>query len=162
MVVRRVLCHSVVVLYLAVTLCALHFTLFRRLPPIGRNIVLLSYAMTAPFQGYATEVYELSAEGMYSDGSLQELPLERYYPYPYGERVVRGYLNLTQLFHGTEERLAAYQRLSQLLADRERLRGNDYELVRLYWKIWPVSPDGLFALQQAQTLRREPVSLNNE
>jgi hypothetical protein len=161
MIVRRACFHLVILLYLTVTACALLFTLTRSImPPIGRPAVIVSFAMMAPFQGYATHVAELSAEGMLSDGSRVDIDMQRYNPLPYGERLTRGYFGMFRNMHGEDELLIAYQRLAQLITDHERLRGNPIELTRLYWSAWPVSPDGLFALRKPPALTQVPVSPN--
>ncbi len=147
MTVKRVLGHVLVLTYVVISICALGFTLFRVMPPFGKQVVFVSYAMMAPFQGYSMNVHELGAEGIRADGSRQELDLGPYYGFgtTYGERLVRGYFNMFRSFHDNPEGMQAYQRLAQLLRDREAQAGNEYELVILYWNKWPLSPDGLWA-----------------
>lgn len=159
---KKLVRHAVVCMYLLMTGWAFLYTLARIDPPIGRNLMIFSYAMMAPFQGYVTGMAELAAEGVHPDGTREEIDLGPYYPTTYGERLTRGYMNTYRVFHGTHELLMAYQRIAQLLADRERANGKDYALAVPFWYGWPMSPDGLFALRKPPFLERVPVSLEAE
>ncbi|HRH93629.1 MAG TPA: hypothetical protein PKV72_03810 [Candidatus Peribacteria bacterium] len=156
----RIAGHLLVLGYLLATAAAFLFTLARIAPPVGREAMLVSFAMMAPFQGYATHVYELGAEGVRADGTRQDIDLSPYYPTTYGERVVRGYLIMYRVFHSDADGIAAFQRISQIIRDRELQRGNAYAVVQAYWKVWPLSPDGLFTLRKPPTLTRDVISLD--
>lgn len=161
-VFRRIIGHTLVAAYLLITLSAFVFTLSRIEPPFGRAAMITSFAMMAPFQGYSTEVIELSAEGRRADGTRVDIDLSPYYPTTYGERLTRGYLNMFRVFYDDNEGLIAYERISQLIREREYAKGNDFALVRTYWTVWPMSPDGLFALRKPPFVRKGMVTLNKQ
>ena len=132
---KRVLQHSVIVLYCVVTFSAFVYTFTRiELPIVPRPLMRFSYGMMAPFQGYLTENWELVAHGKKSDDQWERIDLHTYIPFARGEFNMRGAL-LRFMIQGEEIHRQQYINFATQLLEREQ----NYKAIKLAIERWPVS-----------------------
>ncbi len=151
--IKRTLQHLVIVVYIAATASAFSYTLFRyKMPGVPDKLRRWSYGMMAPYQTYRTSNEMLTAEGLRSDGTWEDISLDEYLPFLRGERGMRSYL-LTFWAQGEEVLAQKYKELADVTKRLESDRGRQWEDVRLTLEKWPMSPAGY------EYLRHEPFVL---
>lgn len=144
----RILRQILILGFLIVTFSAFLLTMFRFYPPIPRSILLFSYGMMAPYQGYERYNADLRAEGQDSSGAWHAINLDPYFPVIRGEEHIRKYYMIF-----TDKDPVAITTASTTVATKllqlEKEKGKDVRAVRLYWDQWLPSPLGYEALRTA-------------
>lgn len=152
---RYLLRQAVVLGFLTTTLSGFLYTVLRvRLPFVPAPLTYLSYSSMAPYQGTDSRNRALAAEGVRADGGTEEIDLARYYPTSRGRQDVRmlqvGWRRMALDESAPGDYLRRkYGALARRLLERERARGVNYTVVRLYWDEWPYSSGGHDALYES-------------
>lgn len=136
----RISRHIVIIGFLVVTCAAFLLTVFRIWLPLPRTLLLFSYGMMAPYQGYERMNADLRAEGQDQEGVWQPIDLSPYFPVIRGEEHIRKYYMIFGYKHPA---------FAKKLLMVERQKGNDITAVRLYWDQWQPSPLGYEALRNS-------------
>jgi len=140
----------VVVVFIAMTLSGMTYTLFRvKMPGVPRSLRQFSYGMMAPYQTYRTHNEQLTAEGKMPDGTWEIINMDEYLPFVTGERGMRSYL-LTFRVQGDTVLDQKYTEFAMQIDRLESVRGRDWEAIRLSIQVWPMSPAGF------EYLRHDP------
>lgn len=138
---KRPLQHLVIVVYIASTLAGMSYALFRyTVPGVPRFFKQWSYGMMAPYQTYRVINEELVAEGRRGK-TWERIDLGQYLPYVRGERAMRSYL-VSFRAQGKDVWPEKYREYAGKVQMLERLRGREWEEVRLHLEEWPMSPGG--------------------
>lgn len=142
MQIKHSLQHLVVVVFIAMTISGMSYTLFRyKLPGVPRSVRQFSYGMMAPYQTYRTHNEQLTAHGKHPDGSWEVINMDEYLPYVRGERAMRSYL-LTFRVQGDEVLYTKYTEFAEQVKRLELDRGREWEAIKLTIQVWPMSPAG--------------------
>lgn len=154
---RRLL-HTIVFLYLTITLLAFFFTMTRWPAFLGKiDAVYWSYGMMAPYQGDTSWNADLVAEGQLPDGSWEEISFDPYMPYGFPEQNVRKFLRVYKRMR-TGMQKQKFTELALQLLDKERERGKQYAAVRFFFDRWDRSPAGYEFLHTPLFTEREFVT----
>lgn len=151
--IGRIFTHLVILLFLVVQLDAFVYTMsHRHVGLFPWTVTRFFYALMAPYQGFKEWNEEVVAEGQRSDGTWEQIDLQRYYPtYTRGQRVTRQLLTTVEwqgARRGDPQLLTRrYAALAEQLRSRESASGRSYVSIRLWREDWPVSPDGYAALR---------------
>lgn len=147
---RNSLQQLVVIMFIAMTVSGMSYTLFRyKLPGVPRSLRQFSYGMMAPYQTYRTHNEELTALGLTPDGTWEIINMDEYLPFVQGERAMRSYL-LTFRAQGDEILYKKYTEFAQIIQRLESERGRKWEDIKLTIQVWPMSPAGF------EYLRHDP------
>ncbi len=162
--VRRSLQHAVVLSYLTITTGGFFFTMTHVQPPLlPWPLIVTSYYMMSPYQGYVTVNDDILAEGKQQDGTWVPIELATYVPLSLGQRTTR---LLLRSFKDAEDDLPTkpgtlrekYALLAHLLLQREQWRGRPTVAVRLSYQEWPGSPAGYRFLQHVPFTESEIIT----
>jgi hypothetical protein len=161
---KRIALHLFIVAYIALTLDAFSYTMFRRWSGLlPWSIVRYAYALMAPYQGLRMTNTDMVAEGKRRDGIWETINLDPYYPsYSLGQKNVRQemlFVKWSGIFWNDEGlRQRQFTKLARMLREREGWRGRHYDAVRLTWEEWPPSPAGYDFLRTEPFITRVPVA----
>lgn len=148
---KRIASNVIIVLFLYLTADAFLFSLLRmHLPFIPYDLACYHYGMMAPYQGYNTENWELVAEGIFPDGSREQIDLHRFIPFSRGQFNVRGGL-IPFRDQTYSHPIGKYGEV----ADQLHLLLPQYAAVLLYFETWPMSPGGFEYLRIPFFVSRE-------
>ncbi len=150
----RFLQRAVLLGYLAVTVGALIFTMFKVHFLFPGWVTRWSYGMMAPYQGDTSWNADFVYEGELPDGTRTVINLDPYMPYGFGERNQRKFLTAFKTKDGSLQR-RKFTEFALLLLDRERARGNKYRAIRVYSERWDRSPGGYAFLHTPVFTTRE-------
>ena len=150
----RSLQHTIIAVYLLVTLSAFTYTMTRHvLPGIPVSLTLWSYGMMAPYQTDASWNGDVYVEGQFADGSWEEVSLDRYLPHGFGEKNVRKLLSAYGDV-GDEARTPFFKKYLSQVLEREQKRGKLYVSLRMYEDTWDRSNGGYAFLRQPLFMTR--------
>ena len=161
---RRIAAHLLVIFFLAITLDAFAYTMFRvHSGVLPWGVVRYFYALMAPYQGFRIWNMDLLAEGKREDGSWERIDLAPYYPsYSRGQTNVRQELLMLhwrgQAWGDPTFRHRTYESLALRLQQEEAKRGRPYVAIRLTWEEWPPSPAGYEFLRRDPYMKRWPLA----
>lgn len=154
---RRFLQHAVVLGYLGITLSAFVFTMTKVPFPLPLSVIRWSYGMMAPYQGDVSWNADFLYEGQLPDGTWENIGIDAYMPYGFGERNVRKFLRVYELL-GKQERRKKFNEFALQLLDHERERGKPYTAMRVLFDQWDRSPAGYEYLHMPLFTKRELVT----
>lgn len=148
---------TILTCYLLITGAAFVFTMSRiQIPFLPWPLVYQSFMLIAPYHGDVSWNGAWIAEGQLRNEVWIPIPLEPYFPAIRGEASVRMSLRSFERQENSDLLYAKYRELALLLLERERVKGNAFEHIRLTYRTWPRSPEGYDALYN------EPFLLRNE
>lgn len=143
--------------YLLITGAAFMYTMSRlHIPFLPWPLVYASFMLIAPYQGDVSWNGDWVAEGQLPDGAWIPVPLNTYFPTSRGEASVRIALRSFERKESSDLLYAKYRELALLLLEREQIKGNVFEHMRLTYRTWPRSPEGY------DVLYKEPFLLRSE
>lgn len=152
---QKVFQHAAIFLYLAITLLAFLYTMFRVAPPVAvSKVIFFSYGMMAPYQTFLENNDALVAEGRVKGGAWQPVDLAPYFPYGRGETEVRSFLP-TFAWMGDVALHDAYVRFAKRIMHAEEQAGRPLTDFRFSLERWPMSPAGYEFLHRDPFISRE-------
>ena len=147
---RRLVQHSIVFGYLAITFGAFVYTM-SRIEILPKWVTRWSYGMMAPYQGDTPWNADFVYEGRLPGGAWKRIDIDAYMPYGFGERNARKFFRV----YDDAARRGKFAGFALLLLDRERAHGRPYEAVRITYEQWDRSPAGYeFLRLPAFTMRQ--------
>lgn len=152
---KRVLKHIGLMAYVWVTIAAFIYTMVRvRVPLIPRTVLIFSYGMMAPYQGYEEVNEDMYAEGLLQTGEWEPIDLDRFYPFVLGERVFRREIGRSTYPTNDAEQVLRDRTFATHLQAVLTSLGQPYSAVRIFHDMWPVSPQSFTALRTSPFLSR--------